>query len=212
MSYIDNCPNCGSSLKGIFGSKLLSKSKIDLINSYMKLQNEYYCTSCSKSDLKFIASELKKDKTTFEARIKQIIFNIPVLTCPAPISWQYEVLGMVSTQNSTGTGFLTDLSRGFNDFFGAGSKSTNNKISAATALCKTDLRIQCVKFGGNAIISTDIDFNEIGAGSANMLMVCMAGTAINVTDYNNFNAQSRDKIKEIIELTDKLVMIEEMDL
>lgn len=82
MSYIDNCSNCGSSLKGIFGSKLLSKSKIDLINSFMKVQNEYYCKSCSKSDLKFIASELKKDKITFEAKIKQIIFNRPVLTCP----------------------------------------------------------------------------------------------------------------------------------
>ena len=64
--------------------------------------------------------------------------------------------------------------------------------------------------GGNAIISTDIDFNEIGAGSTNMLMVCMAGTAIKVLDINMFNSKSRESILEVIELTEKLDAIAEM--
>jgi hypothetical protein len=67
--------------------------------------------------------------------------------------------------------------------------------------------VQCVKQGGNAIISTDIDFNEIGAGSTNMLMVCMAGTAIRVTDMENFGAKKRDTIHEVIELTEQLEAI-----
>ena len=75
----------------------------------------------------------------------------------------------------------------------------------------TDLRIQCVKLGGNAVISSDIDFNEIGSGSTNMLMVCMAGTAIRVKDINNFNEKSRDYIVEVIELTEKLEAIAEMN-
>ena len=123
----------------------------------------------------------------------------------------FEVIGLVSAQTTSGTGFATELSRSFNDFFGSGSNATNQKIARATNLCKADLRIQCVREGGNAIISTDIDFNEIGAGSTNMLMVCMAGTAIRVTDMTNFSVKSRDTILEIIELTEQLEAIAEMN-
>ena len=81
---------------------------------------------------------------------------------------------------------------------------SNRKIARATSLCKSDLRVQAVKAGGNAIISTDIDFNEVGAGSTNMLMVCMSGTSIKVTDMTNFHIKSRDRIIEVIELTEQL--------
>lgn len=61
------------------------------------------------------------------------------------------------------------------------------------------------------MISTDIDFNEIGSGSTNMLMVCMAGTAIKVTDMTNFSVKSRDTILEVAELTEQLEAIAEMN-
>jgi uncharacterized protein YbjQ (UPF0145 family) len=123
------------------------------------------------------------------------------------VKWDYEVLGMVTAQTTSGTGFVTELSRSFNDFFGSGSNATNQKISRATSLCRADLRVQCVRAGGNAVISTDIDFNEIGSGSTNMLMVCMAGTAIRVTDMSNFSIKNRDTIIEVIDLTEKLEAI-----
>ena len=75
------------------------------------------------------------------------------------------------------------------------------KIKTATDACQTDLRIQCSKLGSNAIISTDIDFNEIGSGSTNMLMVCMAGTTIRVTNIENFSEKMRDYLTEISDLT-----------
>lgn len=132
------------------------------------------------------------------------------MTCPAPTKWDYEVIGMVSAQTTSETGFATELSRSFNDFFGSGSKATNQKIPRATNLCKADLRVQCVRQGGIADISTDIDFNEIGSGSTNMLMVGMAGTAIRVTDMSNFSIKSRDTIVKIIEYTEQLEAIAEM--
>jgi uncharacterized protein YbjQ (UPF0145 family) len=144
-------------------------------------------------------------------RLQHIIHFIPIISSPAPIKWDYEIIEMISAQTTSGTGFATELSRSFNDFFGSGSNTTNRKIERATSLCKADLRVQCVRQGGNAVISTDIDFNEIGAGSTNMLMVCMAGTAIRVTDMTNFSIKSRDTIVEIIELTDKLEAIAEMN-
>lgn len=209
MNY-DKCPNCGKSLHGFLSADLLLQSKVDFINKNLNQNQEAYCSSCSKSLLNKIAQNFKQQKGEIEKRLQQIIHFIPVISSPAPVKWDYEVIGMVSAQTTSGTGFATELSRSFNDFFGTGSNATNQKILRATNLCKADLRVQCVRAGGNAVISTDIDFNEIGSGTTNMLMVCMAGTAIRVTDMTNFSIKSRDTIVEIIELTEKLEAIAEM--
>tara|TARA_R110000868_G_scaffold167939_1_gene402500 strand:- start:547 stop:1182 length:636 start_codon:yes stop_codon:yes gene_type:complete len=206
MNY-EKCPNCDKSLNGFFSADLLLESKVNFINKHLKQDKKAYCSSCSKLLLNKIADIFRKQKAEIEKRLQQIIHYIPVMTSPSPVNWDYEVLGMVSAQTTSGTGFATELSRSFNDFFGSCSQTTNRKIERATNLCKADLRVQCVRQGGNAVISTDIDFNEIGAGSTNMLMVCMAGTAIRVTDMENFSAKNRDTIIEVIELTEKLEAI-----
>jgi len=200
----DKCPNCGKSLKGFFSQDVLLQSKVNFINKHLKENKEAYCTSCSIPLLSNIADTFRKQKGDIETRLKQIIHFIPVMTSPAPVKWEYEVLDMVTAQTTSGTGFATELSQSFNDFFGSGSNATNRKIARATNLCKADLRVQCVRLGGNALISTDIDFTEIGTGNTNMLMVCMAGTAIRVTEMENFNAKNRDNIIEVIELTEQL--------
>jgi uncharacterized protein YbjQ (UPF0145 family) len=209
MNY-DNCPNCNKSLHGFLSADLLLKSKVDFINKHLKENKDAYCTSCSKPLLRKIAETFKKQKVDIENRLQQIIHHIPVISSPAPVKWDYEVVGLVTAQTTSGTGFATELSRSFNDFFGSTSNATNQKIARATKLCVADLRVQCVRAGANAVISTDIDFNEIGAGSTNMLMICMAGTAIRVTDMTNFSVKSRDTIVEIIELTEQLEAIAEM--
>lgn len=206
MNY-ENCPNCNKSLNGFFSADLILESKVNFINKHLNQDKGAYCTSCSKPSLKQIADTFRKEKVEIERRLQQIIHYIPVMTSPSPIKWDYEVLGMVSAQTTSGTGFATELSRSFNDFFGSGSQTTNRKIGRATNLCKADLRVQAVRQGGNAVISTDIDFNEIGSGSTNMLMVCMAGTAIRVTNMENFSAKNRDTIIEVVELTEKLEAI-----
>ncbi len=206
--YYENCPNCGKSLNGFLSADLLLKSKIDFINKFTEDEKkEAYCTSCSSKLLNRIADKLKQQKAEIQRRLQQIIHYIPIMSSPAPVNWQYEVLGLITAQTTAGTGFATELSRSFNDFFGSGSNATNRKIDYSTRHCMADLRVKCVRNGGNAVISTDIDYSEIGSGSTNMLMVCMAGTAIRVTDMNNFNTKHRDNIIEIIELTEKLEAI-----
>lgn len=208
---LDKCPNCGKSVKGFFSAAtLIPETKTEFINKHLNLNFEAYCTNCSYEFLNKIARSFQRQKNEIETRLKQIVHYIPVLSSPAPNDWKYDILDMITAQTTSGTGFATELSRSFNDFFGGTSNATNKKIINATNLCKSDLRIQCVKMGGNAIISTDIDFNEIGAGSTNMLMVCMAGTAIKVLDINMFNEKSREYILEVIELTEKLDAIAEM--
>lgn len=207
---LEKCPNCNKSLKGLFSSVLISQSKIEFINKHLDLNNDAYCTNCSSNLLSKIANNFSKQKKDIEDRLKQIINHIPVISSEAPVNWYYDIVEMVTAQTTSGTGFATELSRSFNDFFGTTSNTTNLKIERATKLCMSDLRIKCVKLGGNAVISTDIDFNEIGTGSTNMLMVCMAGTAIRVNDISNFNEKSREYIVEVIELTEKLEAIAEL--
>lgn len=209
MKY-DKCPNCGKSLHGFLSSDLLLPSKIDFINKHLEQSNPAYCTVCAAPLLAKIAQKFKAQKAEIEKRLREIIHVVPLMSSPAPVKWDYEVIGLVNAQTTSGTGFATELSRSFNDFFGSGSSATNKKISNATDLCKADLRVQCVRLGGNAVISADIDFSEIGSGSTNMLMVCMAGTAIRVLDMENFSAKSRDTIMEVAELTEQLEAIAEL--
>ncbi len=205
------CPNCGKSLTGLFGYDLVDPAKVQFINNHGGGKSSSYCTSCSKPFLKEIASRFKAEKSKIEQRITQIIHVLPVITSDAPIGWNYEVLDMVNAQTTTGTGFMTELSRSFNDMLGGTSKMSNDKIKISTATCKAALRLACLRKGGNAIISTDIDFNEIGTGSTNMLMVAMAGTAIVVKDLNNFAPGVRDRIRELVDLNSQLSAILEAE-
>lgn len=207
----EKCPHCDKSLKGFFSTVLIPQSKTEFINKHTAINSLAFCNSCSPELLNKIARNYQQQKKQLEDRLKQIIKYIPVISSEAPIKWEYDIVEMVTAQTTSGTGFSTELSRSFNDFFGTTSNASNQKIDRATKLCMTDLRIQCVKLGGNAVISTDIDFNEIGSGSTNMLMVCMAGTAIRVNDINNFNEKNRDYIVEVIEVTEKLEAIAEMN-
>lgn len=205
----DKCPNCGTLLNG-YSTVLLLPSKVEFINKYINDTKEAYCTSCSEAPLNKIVEKFKQHKSQIENRLKEIIHYLPVISCPAPVKWDYEIIEMVTSQTTSGTGFLTELSRGFNDFFGTKSNRSNKKIERAIKLCKDDLRVQCIKQGGNAIISTDIDFNEVGAGSTNMLMVCMTGTAIRIRNMKNFNSKTRETMVELTELIYKLETIAEI--
>ncbi|GEQ85428.1 hypothetical protein ULMS_09360 [Patiriisocius marinistellae] len=55
-----------------------------------------------------------------------------------------------------------------------------------TNFSKADLRVLSLIQERNAVISTDIHFNEIGSGSSNMLMVCIVGASIRGTNMENF--------------------------
>ncbi|GLU57127.1 hypothetical protein Dfri01_65880 [Dyadobacter frigoris] len=166
----------------------------------LQLDFEAYCTSCSsKAEAKIVSVQNEK-VAIVKANILDLISVIPVITSQAPSNWDYEVIDIVTSQTTSGTGFLTDLSQSFNDFLGQGSNATNKKVALATTSCKLDLRKQCILLGGNAIISTDIDFSEVGSGNTNMLMVCMAGTAVRVTDTTTINKNDAAKFNEISKL------------
>jgi hypothetical protein len=72
---------------------------------------------------------------------------------------------------------------GFTDLIGAQSGTYNKKLADGEKLCQSQIKIKTLELGGNAIVGVDIDYSEVGGGKG-MLMVCMAGTAINLVNIN----------------------------
>ncbi len=207
MDFV-NCPNCNETfsntkdaLSHLMTPILISQSEIDFINKFTNEPKDGYCTKCSHFVLEKIAVDLKNQKEDVVNRLKDIVHNIPILTSPAPTKWDYEVIGMVSARSMSNY----DFSNSFGEIIDI---DLSNKINNnATNLCKSDLIIQCVKNGGNAIISTFLNYNELGTGHSKKLMINMTGTAIIVKDLTGFNLVQRDEITKVLELTKKLELI-----
>ncbi len=181
-------------------TKLTNNEQTEFVNKFLKQDKEGYCTNCYADQIDTVYIQMDEKKKTLIEELMDSIPCVPIITGPAPYKWDYEIIGIITTQITAGTGFATELSRSIADLLGTTSTASNKKVSLATETCKADLRLQCIKEGGNAIISTDIDFNEIGSGSSNMLMVCMAGTAIKVNDLNYFSEKSRASIVRLSSL------------
>ncbi len=202
------CPYCKTKLKsGLLSSvTLLNDDKIDIINEYSDEQFDAYCTKCG-NELYSICSQLlieEKKKLTLE--IYDLMGSIPVISIHTPYKWEYEILEMVTGQSTTGTGVISEFTSSFTDLFGTQSKHYNQKLKYGENMCFAQLRKQTLDLGGNAVIGTDIDYSEVG-GQKGMLMVCMGGTAINITNIEVLGKDRADnivKIKELIERMDEL--------
>ena len=103
---------------------------------------------------------------------------------------------MVTGQSTTGTGVISEFTSSFTDFFGAQSGRYNQKLKAGENMCFSQLRLQALDLGGNAVIATDIDYSEIG-GDKGMLMVCMAGTAIRLENVDILEKETSEIIEKL---------------
>ncbi|NQY30393.1 MAG: heavy metal-binding domain-containing protein [Flavobacteriaceae bacterium] len=198
MNELKNCPNCQTELKsGLMSSvKLLTKKATGLINEYGEKKSDGFCTKCGKGIYEEAKTKLEAEKNKLALYLKNKISNIPVISAHTPLNWDYQVLEMVTGQSTTGTGVITEFTSSFSDLFGAQSNRHNQKLKSGENMCFAQLRIQALNLGGNAVISTDIDYSEIGTVKG-MLMVCMAGTAIKL---NNTEVIKKEKA----EIIDKL--------
>lgn len=74
-----------------------------------------------------------------------------------------------------GTGFLSELSASFSDFFGEESNRFSDKLETAKNAATKKLIEQSVALGGNAIIGVDFDYIIFGN---NMIGVVVNGTSV----------------------------------
>ncbi len=198
MSELKNCPNCQKEIKTglMYSVTLISKEQTKVINEYKDTKLEAYCNECGSELYRHSRYRMLKDIDNLTAKLQELITAIPVISTHSPLNWDYNILDMVTGQSTTGTGVISEFTSSFTDLFGAQSKRHNQKLKAGEDMCFAQLRRQAMQLGGNAVIATDIDYSELGAGKG-MIMVCMAGTAVKL---NNLAILGEQRIKQIEEL------------
>lgn len=206
---MENCPNCEAKIStSIFNENLpLSDNEAKLINRFTPNSSEGYCQKCNDKNnylkqakesfftLKNELDELNKNQIT---SLGKLSVNIPISTLQNPQDWKYKSIEMVSAQMVSGTGIISEIASSWTDFFGMDSEFYNEKIKSAEEKCKRILRAEAIKIGGNAILGTDIDYSEAGAGKG-MLMVCMAGTAVKINNLAEleYNTKALEEIESL---------------
>lgn len=207
---MENCPNCGSKIStSIFKENLpLNDNEVNLINKFTDNSSLGYCQKCNDKDsllrqarekIYTLKNELTELNNKYIKDLGNLSIHIPILTLQNPQDWKYKSIEMVSAQMVTGTGIISEIASNWTDFFGMDSSQYNEKIKSAEEKCKSILRAEVIKIGGNAILGTDIDYSEAGAGKG-MLMVCMAGTAVKITNLDEleYNAKALSEIDNLV--------------
>jgi len=179
--YPRACPSCGEKLKEGFTAKrtvaLFSEKNTKIINKYFNKEAVAYCSRCGNDLWAQAFAEIKNKIHELKSGLYIKIDSIPIVTTHTPLNWDYDLLGIITGQSTTGTGVFAEIGSSITDFFGAQSGMYSDKLAKGETLCFNQLRRKAIAMGGNAVIAADIDYAEVG-GAKGMLMVCMAGTAV----------------------------------
>lgn len=197
------CKNCKSPIqeKGGFLSssnkqKSFSDETFNFIRRYSDHPENSFCGVCFDGIYPAAISRCSNLIDSIKKQIDEFQEMIPILSIQNLPKWDYEIKSIVTGQSTMGTGFLTEFKSSWGDLLGVESKSINLKITEGESNCFKQMRSKAIALGGNAIIGVDIDYSEMG-GLKGMVMVCSAGTVINVKNYTIFE-------KEFAELNEKL--------
>lgn len=203
----DACPNCGEKLKKGFTAKgtveLYSEKHITAINKYFNQNAIAYCTLCGGKLWSQAYFEINNKISELRSNLGNKAHLIPIVTTHTPLAWDYDAIGIVTGQSTTGTGVFADIGSSITDFLGAQSGIYSDKLSKGENICFNQLRMKALALGGNAIIAADIDYAEVGT-SKGMLMVCMAGTAVRLKNPDVLGKTISAALKEITDLLKEL--------
>ncbi len=87
-------------------------------------------------------------------------------------------IGLVSGEAILGANIFKDFFAGIRDIVGGRSASYERELRRAKELALQEMMEQARQHGGNAVVGVDLDYETIGTGSGNMLMVSASGTAV----------------------------------
>lgn len=91
-------------------------------------------------------------------------------------------LGLVSGEAIMGANIFKDFFAGIRDIVGGRSVAYEKELRKAKDLAIEEMIQSSVALGGNAVIGVDLDYETIGGGSGNMLMVSASGTAVEIEE------------------------------
>lgn len=86
---------------------------------------------------------------------------------------------VICEQVVLGTGFLSEYTASWADFFGVESKKFENKLNECREICTRKLIDKAMEINSNAIIGIDFDYTMF---AGNIIGVIINGTAVNVNE------------------------------
>jgi len=89
-------------------------------------------------------------------------------------------LGLVSGEAILGANLFKDLFASITDVIGGRSGSCERELRKAKDIALEEMKSEAARLGGNAVIAVDLDYETIGSGGGNMLMVSASGTAVKI--------------------------------
>lgn len=86
--------------------------------------------------------------------------------------------GLVSGEAILGANIFKDFFAGIRDIVGGRSAAYEKELRKAKDIAINEMMEIARSYGANAVIGVDLDYETIGGGSGNMLMVSASGTAV----------------------------------
>lgn len=86
--------------------------------------------------------------------------------------------GLVSGEAIMGANIFKDIFAGIRDIVGGRSAAYEKELRSAKEIAISEMLEQARALGANAVIGVDLDYETIGGGGGNMLMVSASGTAV----------------------------------
>ena len=86
--------------------------------------------------------------------------------------------GLVTGEAIMGANIFKDIFAGIRDIVGGRSAAYEKELRAAKDIAVSEMIEQARALGANAVVGVDLDYETIGGGGGNMLMVSASGTAV----------------------------------
>jgi len=86
--------------------------------------------------------------------------------------------GLVSGEAILGANIFKDIFASIRDIVGGRSAAYEKELRRAKKIAVEEMCAEAERLGANAVIGVDLDYETIGSGGGNMLMVSASGTAV----------------------------------
>ena len=91
--------------------------------------------------------------------------------------------GIVSGEAIMGANIFKDFFAGIRDIVGGRSAAYEAELRKAKDIAVQEMTQQASAMGANAVVAVDLDYETIGGGTGNMLMVSASGTAVVIENF-----------------------------
>lgn len=103
-----------------------------------------------------------------------LVVTTPSIECKKVVKY----IGIVSGEAILGANIFKDFFAGIRDIVGGRSAAYEKELRSAKDIAIQEMSEQAKTLGGNAVLAVDLDYETIGGGGGNMLMVTASGTAV----------------------------------